>query len=332
MHSQQVDFAPVRFSSRRLAERDRLPALRSFWERQVFNARVEPVGETPLHIDVTVRSLPDLVLWSSASSPLRIVRSPSMVTDGVEAIGLVVPSHGFVARQNGHEVEVRHGQASGLMAEEASTFASRSFGTFQTFCVTRATIEPLVVDLDAALMRPMPTRSGAFRHLLGYVEFLKAHWRTLDRSATQLASRHLCDLLALALGAGRDATEQIRGRGLRAAQLASIKHFVSKQSKDCGLNIGTVAARFNLTPRSVQRLFETDGTTFTKFVLHQRLAHARRMLSDARYSGFSITTVAFTCGFSDISYFNRCFRRRFGATPGEMRSEGGRPAVAGLYP
>ena len=28
-----------------------------------------------------------------------------------------------------------------------------------------------------------------------------------------------------------------------------------------------------------------------------------------------ISDIAFGCGFNDLSYFNRCFRRRFGQTP-----------------
>lgn len=32
-----------------------------------------------------------------------------------------------------------------------------------------------------------------------------------------------------------------------------------------------------------------------------------------------ISDVAFDCGFNDLSYFNRCFRRRFGLTPTAAR-------------
>jgi AraC-like DNA-binding protein len=33
------------------------------------------------------------------------------------------------------------------------------------------------------------------------------------------------------------------------------------------------------------------------------------------------TSVAFDAGFGDVSYFNRSFRRRFGATTSEIRAE-----------
>jgi AraC-like DNA-binding protein len=33
-----------------------------------------------------------------------------------------------------------------------------------------------------------------------------------------------------------------------------------------------------------------------------------------------ITAIAYECGFNDLSYFNRSFRRRFGLTPSEARA------------
>jgi len=32
-----------------------------------------------------------------------------------------------------------------------------------------------------------------------------------------------------------------------------------------------------------------------------------------------VSDIAFECGFNDLSYFNRCFRRRFGLTPTAAR-------------
>ena len=68
-----------------------------------------------------------------------------------------------------------------------------------------------------------------------------------------------------------------------------------------------------------------NGTTFTDFVLCGRLARAHRMLVDPRYADHSISAVAYEAGFSDLSYFNRTFRRRYGATPSGIR-QGARQA------
>jgi AraC-like DNA-binding protein len=39
-----------------------------------------------------------------------------------------------------------------------------------------------------------------------------------------------------------------------------------------------------------------------------------------RRRGEKISAVAFDCGFADVSYFNRVFRRRYGAAPSDVRT------------
>jgi len=53
--------------------------------------------------------------------------------------------------------------------------------------------------------------------------------------------------------------------------------------------------------------------------VEQRLARAYRMLSAARSSGLSIGAIASEAGFSNLSYFNRTFRRRYGGSPSDIR-------------
>lgn len=43
------------------------------------------------------------------------------------------------------------------------------------------------------------------------------------------------------------------------------------------------------------------------------------MLSNVVSSNRSISAIAFDSGFGDLSYFNNTFRRRFGATPTDVR-------------
>jgi AraC-like DNA-binding protein len=60
-------------------------------------------------------------------------------------------------------------------------------------------------------------------------------------------------------------------------------------------------------------------TRSSAFVLEHRLARAYRMLSDPAHLGSKVVTIAAQCGFRDLSWFNRVFRRRYGATPSDIR-------------
>jgi AraC-like DNA-binding protein len=55
-------------------------------------------------------------------------------------------------------------------------------------------------------------------------------------------------------------------------------------------------------------------------VLTQRLARAYRRLSDARFAHRPVSAIAYEAGFGDLSYFNRTFRRTYGATPSDVRA------------
>ena len=52
-------------------------------------------------------------------------------------------------------------------------------------------------------------------------------------------------------------------------------------------------------------------------LMELRLRHAADLLAHEPLR--RISDIAFDCGFNDLSYFNRCFRRRFGLTPTAAR-------------
>jgi AraC-like DNA-binding protein len=89
---------------------------------------------------------------------------------------------------------------------------------------------------------------------------------------------------------------------VRAARLQAIKAEIMASLRSDTLSIAAIAARHGISPRYVHMLFESEGTTFSEFVLGHRLASAHRMLRDPRYLSHSITAIAFACGFVDLSH------------------------------
>jgi AraC-like DNA-binding protein len=108
---------------------------------------------------------------------------------------------------------------------------------------------------------------------------------------------------------------------VRAARLSVIKADIAANLSDCDLKAATVAARQGVTPRYVHKLFESEGTSFSEFVLSQRLGRAYRIFSDPRFFDRLISSIAFETGFGDLSHFNHCFRRRYGVTPSDVRAQ-----------
>jgi AraC-like DNA-binding protein len=55
-------------------------------------------------------------------------------------------------------------------------------------------------------------------------------------------------------------------------------------------------------------------------MIEQRLKRAHRMLREPEFAERPVSSIAYDVGFGDLSYFNRSFRRAYGATPSDVRS------------
>ena len=66
-----------------------------------------------------------------------------------------------------------------------------------------------------------------------------------------------------------------------------------------------------------RRFIKTTGLTTMKYIKILRLEAAEMLLKIPGQTD-SVSDIAFTCGFSDVSYFTKCFRKRFGITPTEI--------------
>lgn len=80
-----------------------------------------------------------------------------------------------------------------------------------------------------------------------------------------------------------------------------------------------LAELINVTPRQLERLFRQHlHETPSNFYLGLRLDKARQLL---RQTDMSVLEVGLACGFESASYFSRCYRKRFAASPNRDRHE-----------
>jgi AraC-like DNA-binding protein len=113
-------------------------------------------------------------------------------------------------------------------------------------------------------------------------------------------------------------------------KMISLKDFSETEGKRMGqvmayilsnsqgkLTLQDVAAVANLSKEAFCRFFkERTGKTFTEFVSQIRIHQACQLLQDTDHS---ISEIAFQCGFQNMSYFNRAFKKFQGETPKEFR-------------
>jgi AraC-like DNA-binding protein len=314
---------PIRLSLDDAPERERPALYREFFGRSLFRLDVEPLRDHALEVDVVLQKLPGLRLFSGRLHGSRNQRTRAFLADGVDDFTLLVNLGGpYQVCQGQHELVLGDGEGTFLTCAEPVSFAHHPPGDVLALQVPRAPFAPLVRDVEDRYLRRIPRDTPALRLLLEYVRIARDDQTVASPCLQQLIVSHVYDLVAASLGARRDDTEaRAQVGGVRAARLHALKQDIARHLDQPDLSVNALAARQRLTPRCIQRLFEADGTTFTEYVLAQRLARARRLLGDPRRGADKISTIAFDAGFADVSYFNRMFRQRFGMAPSDMRAQ-----------
>lgn len=88
-------------------------------------------------------------------------------------------------------------------------------------------------------------------------------------------------------------------------------HYASK------LPLSELASVAQMSPEHFCRVFHSvTGRSPIDYVNYYRVECAAELLY---YTDESITEIAYRCGFSDLSYFYRIFRRYKGAAPNDYR-------------
>jgi AraC-like DNA-binding protein len=333
MPVQDASAASFRFSTDDLLEPARAKVVRELHEHTTLPNRarpepLEPLRDYRVRLDITKRALPGAIIMSGTLCGVRhAVRSRGSVSSSEDDLLVAVNLSGCtIAQSRDRELVLLDGDAMLMTRDSISlNLIHPAPVNFLGFRVPRDAIAPLASSIDDALIRMVPAGSEAIKLLVTYARAIAEEQQSLDTPELQrLVATHIHDLIALAVGATRDGHAIAKGRGIRAARLRAIMSDITANLGDCDLTVAAVAQRQRVTPRYLHKLFEGEELTFSTFVLSQRLSRAHRMLRDSRFSDRSISSVAFDVGFGDLSYFNRTFRRRYDATPSDIRHSAGR--------
>jgi AraC-like DNA-binding protein len=298
----------------------RLAQWSDVYGRGITTVDIEPIGDTPFRADVTFDVLPAVSIASGSRTPAhyRVTRDLLSRSRDIIAIG-VLRSGQATATQFGKELIGGVDGAIVLTNTDPWTTSMTAESSFVTIALSRPAIMTRVPHLADAFGHPIHGDNAALRLLVRYLDFIGSGDPFTDSKVAMSASDHIMDLSALALGARGDHAELARQRGATAVRLAALKADIVGALGRFELSGEWLAARHGISPRYVRKLFEQSGESFAEFVTEQRLMKARLLLIDRRRAGSGIAEIAHESGFGDVSHFNRLFRRRFTATPTDIR-------------
>ncbi|WP_158628665.1 helix-turn-helix domain-containing protein [Saccharopolyspora rhizosphaerae] len=142
----------------------------------------------------------------------------------------------------------------------------------------------------------------------------------------------IADLLSFGLAHQLESLSAVTPETRENALLWSVRRFIEEHLADPSLTTRTVAEAHNVAPRTLQRLFQREGTSVVDHIRDRRLDRCRRDLLDPSQRGKPVAAIAFRWGFRDESHFSRRFRDRYGAPPGAYRDAAERSVANGHPP
>ena len=319
-------YTVVRFSSCALPEQGRGNAIEELCERRSLVTKFTPYGATLPQVDFVNRIMPGLRILTASYAG---VRREGIRQDGDLLYLCITLTGTSLASWRAREMVLSDGDAVLMTSAEAAwTLTSPSSVNIAGIRLPRSAIAPVVPKIENAVMRRIPRDAAGLKLLRRYLEVVADDEPLGLPTSQRLIIGHFYDLVALVLGTDCNSQALPESRTVSAARLAAIKADIVASLHDGDLSATTVAARNRVTVRYLHKLFHGEGTTYSEFVLGERLARAYHNLRNPLHSRRAIGTIAFDLGFNDLSYFNRTFRRRYNATPSDVRNGDGKESNA----
>jgi AraC-like DNA-binding protein len=306
----------LRISTEAFHEDGSVEAFRETFGREILGIEIDPLDGHPLDINLTLRALPGFAMASGTLSPMQN-RHTTTLLDNDDVVLVVMQSGMGEVNQYGRVATVNEGEAVLTANGAEATFTGLTPTRVINFRLSRNLLAPHIADLDALVARPIPKDNRVLQLLVGYATLLENQAELATAELRHMVATHMHGLATLLLGGGGDLG--LPEQGLRAARLRAIKDHILGRIEHHGLTLADVARSQQISESYIRQLLAENGTTFTDFVLDGRLTRAHRMLVDPLYADRSISAIAYEAGFGDLSYFNRTFRRRYGATPSDIR-------------
>jgi AraC-like DNA-binding protein len=314
--------APSRmyFNTDALPERDRFPMYCEEIGRRYIGLDFRTQDQSRFSAKLALQRAGLVDVMQSSNVALDSVRTPQLVRDGDDSLCVVLLESGSAHQSqcgNDHELAPRTAILCDAAYAGACNFITDA--QFWSLRIPRHKITGLLPRVTRFAGVKLDKDLAAQRLLFGYLHVILNIPLSAD-SATEFYGEHIIDLVALALGAEGEARTVAQERGARAVRRTAILREIERRSGDPDLSAIKIALLLGVTPRYVHLLLEETGKSFTHHVLERRLERAAALLRDPRSWHRKIADIAAEAGFTDLSYFNRAFRRCFGATPSDIRA------------
>ncbi|MGV8935881.1 MAG: helix-turn-helix transcriptional regulator [Allorhizobium sp.] len=312
----------VSLSANDFEPQHRIPAFQDA-AASICKLEIRPFDPFGFQSSTEIAVMPEAVLASTTHSQCTALRTSALAASETDNILIHVPFHaGFsIAQQGGPDVDCGVGTIY-VDPNEIPGVARFTKDSAHIFYISipRYALADAINSADALLRRSVEM-TPHWRMLIGYAKNLHQCYSGMSPDEVRFCTHHLHDLARMAFTNGRRVEESNEGRGVRAAGLARLKADIETQLTNPDLSLNALAARHRISPRYARALFAADRSTFRDYVRLRRMTLAHRMLGDLRHGHRTISDIAMSAGFGDLSWFNASYRQIYGMTPSETRAQ-----------
>lgn len=318
---EMTPFSMRRLSTEDIPRKERMAFVHDFVARHVGGLEFRPADRDNIRIDLEAMMLPGgLTVARGLYAPMHGARTRYLLQDGRQHYLMTIHNEDHEISVDGNEpIKVAAGDVMLLNEASCSEFWLGSPVSVDALSLDRRLLASRAPRIALEASYVIPAATASLPLLAGYVEALRRD-PPASVKAGEVASRHVYDLMSLVLDSFVRGGAERNENSIAAARLKLVRKDILERISDPGLGIEAVAQRQGITPRYIQRLFADEGTTFSDFVRESRLDLAFRLLRQRDRSSATIGAIAHDAGFSEITSFNRAFRRRFDVTPSEVRA------------
>ncbi|WP_292241061.1 AraC family transcriptional regulator [Mesorhizobium sp.] len=305
-----------------LSERERFSLWQDIHVAQIWSVEYGIAANLPFEAAIEATAVGELVLGQMSGTIRHATRKASNIADdGNDGYLLLINKADTLlsGTQAGREYSVGQGEAVLVTASEALKMTGADRNVWTNVVVPRAVLAQAFPQIDDRLALKIGAENEALDLLKRYCQLLETGGPLISPDLITHATATIVDLIGLVTGAKGEAAELAGLRGLRAARLQAVLAKITGNFADPDVSAQGVARELGLSARYVHDLLQETGAGFAGRVLELRLQRAHKMLSQRDNDGMRVSEIAMASGFSDVSYFNRCFRRRFGYTPTSAR-------------
>ncbi|MER9105933.1 AraC family transcriptional regulator [Mesorhizobium sp. M0848] len=305
-----------------LNDRDRFSLWQDIHVAQIWSVEYGMSDNLPFEAAIEATAVGSLVLGQMSGTIKHATRNASNIADDGNGGYLLLINKSdtlLTGVQAGRDYDVGQGEAVLVTASEALKMAGADSNVWTNVVVPRSVLARAFPQIDDRLALKIGAENEALDLLKRYCQLLETGRPLISPDLIAHATETIVDLIGLVTGAKGEVAELAGLRDLRAARLQAVLVKIADNFAKPGISAQGVAQELGLSARYVHNLLQKSGISFSERVLELRLQTAHKMLSQRQNGEMRVSEIAMTSGFSDVSYFNRCFRRRFGYTPTSAR-------------